>query len=525
MGYDTQPSMSCLTRSSVVLRNGVKFAVSFLLILLTRSGSVAVAQNSTTYQETFRPQYHYSPPCGWMNDPNGMVYDKGQYHLFYQFDPKSMTPGPMHWGHAVSPDLMHWKTLPIALYPDDIGPIWSGSAVVDADNTSGLVPGGGLVAIYSYQDQSQGIAYSSDDGQTWTKYAGNPIIPTPGKDFRDPKVFWYDADKQWVMIISAGPEIQFWTSPDLIHWTQTGSFGHGLTPGVWEVPDMIPMDVGGQTKWLLLASVTRSAPAGDGGMRYFVGDFDGQTFSDDGSPAPLWLDYGPDNYAGTTWSGAPDNRHIYIGWMSSWPYAAATPTSPWRGATTLPRELKLVQTSEGIRLQQTVSPEFAELRTLIGMWSDVEVSGKLPLDARGRRLEIIADLKPGTAARSGLDVHQGADGQTRIVYNAEQQQLLLSRSAQTDSGTISGFTPAFGAPVPADQKTIRLHLFVDESSVEILVDDGLISISGQTFMAPGNDGIGLFAEGGSATISHLEIYEIASVWMPDNVADSVYPCP
>ncbi len=474
---------------------------------------MVLAQDSTSYHETFRPQYHFSTPYGWLNDPNGMVYYKGQYHVFYQLYPKATVQGPKHWGHAVSPDLVHWTNLPIALYPDAIGAIWSGCVVVDAKNTSGLVPGGGLVALFTYENQSQGVAYSHDDGLTWTKYAGNPIIPSMAKDFRDPKVFWHEATQHWVMALAAGRELQFWTSTDLLHWEHGSSFGGGLLGGVWEVPDLMPMQLDGQTKWLLLASVSQGAPAGGPGIRYFVGDFDGQTFSDQSGPTPLWMDYGPDNYAGTTWDNAPDGRPIYIGWMSNWVYAEATPTVGWRGALTLPRDLSLVQTAEGIRLAQTPVAELTQLRTLVGKWDNISVSGVLPLEnVHGRLLEIIADLEPGTAARSGLDVQTGASGKTRIVYNAAQKQLLISRSTQTAAGSIAGFTPAFGVPIAPDQKQLHLHIFVDESSVEVFAQDGLVSISAQTFVDPANDGVALFAEKGDLVVSHLEIYALARAW-------------
>lgn len=490
-----------------------KLSVCLLFILLTRSGIVVLAQDQTSYNETFRPQYHYSTPYGWLNDPNGMVYYKGQYHVFYQFNPKDIVSGPQHWGHAISPDLVYWKNLPIALYPDAIGPIWSGCVVVDAGNTSGLVPGGGLVALFTYENQSQGVAYSTDDGLTWTKYAGNPIIPTMAKDFRDPKVFWYQPTQQWVMALAAGREFQFWTSTDLLHWEQRSSFGGGLLGGVWEVPDLMPMQLDGQTHWLLLASVSQGAPAGGPGIRYFIGAFDGQTFTDQSGLAPLWMDYGPDNYAGTTWNNAPDGRHIYIGWMSSWPYSAQTPTKTWRGALTLPRDLRLVQTADGIRLAQAPVPSLVQLRTLIGQWDNVSISGRLPLDGiQGRTLEIIADFEPGTAARSGLELQTGATGQTRLVYNAAQKQLLISRSAQSEAGSIPGFTPAFGAPVTLDAAHLRLHIFVDESSVEVFAQDGLFTISSQTFVDPANNGVALFADGGDLKVSHLEIYALASIW-------------
>ncbi len=470
------------------------------------------------YHEPYRPQFHYSPPCQWMNDPNGMVYYEGEYHLFYQFNPKALTPFRIHWGHAVSPDLVHWQTLPIALFPDDIGPIWSGSAVVDANNTSGLVEGGGLVAIFSYENQSQGIAYSTDKGRTWTKYDGNPIIGALAKDFRDPKVFWYEPTQQWVMVIAAGSELQIFTSPNLLNWEMTQSFRGGLLGGVWEVPDLFPLEIEGQTKWIFLASVSQLAPAGGGGVQYFIGDFDGRTFTYDTTAPQLWLDYGPDNYAGTTWSDVPDKR-LYIGWMNNWQYAAASPTSPWRGATTLPREFRLVQTDEGIRLAQSTVPALTNLRQPLGTWDNLTVEGDLVLEGvQGRMLEIVADIAPGSAQRFGIDVHRGEDRKTRIVYNAAQSKLLVSRSDTPASGTINNFTTAFGAPISLNNETLRLHIFVDEGSVEVLAQDGVFSLTSVTFTDSADQGVALFAENGDMQVKHLEVYALDSIWSTDSDA-------
>lgn len=488
----------------------LRFAV--LLLVFSLIGCVVMAQDQPVYRESYRPQYHFSPICGWMNDPNGMVYYEGEYHFFYQYSPL-VSRGPMHWGHAVSPDLVHWQTLPIALYPDEHGPIWSGSAVVDADNTSGLVPGGGLVAIFSYENQSQGIAYSTDKGRSWTKYPGNPVIPALAQDFRDPKVFWNDATHLWTMVLAAGHEIQFYTSPNLIDWEKRSSFSGGYVNAIWEVPDLFPLEIDGQTKWVLLVSVSTGSPSGGNGIQYFIGSFDGATFTPDDPTGVRWLDYGSDNYAGTTWDNAPDGRRIYIGWLGNWAYAWNVPTERWRGAATLPRELRLVNTPTGIRLAQAIPAAFASLRHPLDTRDNVALSGDLPIaGVKGRALEIIAEFQPGDAVRFGLDVHQGEGGRTRIIHNAEQELLLILRPYQTESGMIENFTAAFGAPLALDGGTLRLHLFVDESSVEALAQDGLISISATTYVNPENDGLSAFAEGGGATLTHLEVYALDTVW-------------
>lgn len=469
-------------------------------------------QNADLYHEPYRPQFHYSPPCCWMNDPNGLVYFEGEYHLFYQFHPDGLTWGTMHWGHAVSPDLVHWQTLPIALYPDDLGTIFSGSAVIDTNNTAGFGKNA-MVAVYSYNTQTQGVAYSTDRGRTWTKYAGNPVIGALNKDFRDPKVFWHSQSSQWVMVISAGHEVRLFTSPNLREWTFNSKFAGGNTLGTWEVPDLFPLEIEGQTKWVLLVSSSNLAPAGGGGIQYFIGSFDGHVFSSDYPNTTLWMDYGPDNYAGTTWEHEPNGKRIYIGWMNNWAYGERIPTSTWRGATTLPRELKLIRTADGIRLAQVPLDALSKLRTPIGTWDGLDVSGELPLDkVHNRTLEIIAEFEVGSATRFGIDVQRGENGRTRIIYNAKQSQLLISRSSNTSDGTISGFTTAFGAPLTIENDRLRLHVFVDESSVEVFANDGSSVLTSQTFVNPANDGLTIFAEGGTAKLTHLEVYAVAGIW-------------
>jgi fructan beta-fructosidase len=490
---------------------GITFIVA---VMLSGNGVLFMQPDTPIYEENFRPQFHYSPPTKWMNDPNGLVYFEGEYHLFYQYHPDDVVWGPMHWGHAVSPDLVYWETLPIALYPDENGTIFSGSAVIDVNNTAGF-GANAMVAVYSYNVQTQGVAYSTDRGRTWTKYEGNPVMPalaTP--DFRDPKVFWNNASGQWVMVIAAGREAQFYTSPNLLEWTFASSFAAGHVVATWEVPDIFPLEIDGQTKWVLLVSVGGYAPAGGSGIQYFIGDFDGHTFSNDNPTGTvLWLDYGPDNYAGTTWENEPAGRRIYIGWLNNWVYANSIPTSRWRGAATLPRELRLVNTPEGIRLAQMPIAALEQLRTPLGVWENLSVSGEQILsEVQGRRLEIIADIQPGSADRWGLIVQRGENAGTRIVYNAGRSSLLVSRSDTTDAGTIGGFNSAFGAPLTLNSETLRLHIFVDESSVEVFAQDGLTALTAQTFVDPAADGVALFADNGDITIRRLEIHSLSSIW-------------
>ena len=299
-----------------------------------------------TNESLYRPLFHFTPKQGWMNDPNGMIYLNGQYHLFFQHYPDSTVWGPMHWGHATSSDLVQWKEQPIALYPDSIGMIFSGSAVLDKNNTSGLGRGGiaPLVAIFTQHFmpgekagrtdfQNQSIAYSLDEGKTWTKYAGNPVLKTPNlKDFRDPKVIWHAPTQKWIMSLAVADHVEFYSAPDLINWTKESEIGKNLFAhgGVWECPDLLHFNLNGKTIWVLLVSMNPGGPNGGSATQYIVGDFDGHVFKPFSADIK-WMDYGPDNYAGVTWSNTP-GRSVFMGWMSNWLYAAKLPTAPWRGA-------------------------------------------------------------------------------------------------------------------------------------------------------------------------------------------------
>jgi fructan beta-fructosidase len=491
--------------------------IGFILIALVTGCALMPIYATTLYDEVFRPQFHYSPPCRWMNDPNGLVYHDGEYHLFYQFHPDGLTWGPMHWGHAVSTDLVHWQTLPIALFPDEHGTIFSGSVVIDHNNTAGFGEDA-LVAVYSYHTQTQGIAYSTDNGRTWAKYEGNPVIDALAPDFRDPKVFWHEASQRWVAPITAGRAVQFFVSENLRDWEFASRFTGGHVTAIWEVPDLFPLEINGETKWVLLVSVSRLAPAAGSGIQYFIGDFDDTTFTSDHPTEVLWLDYGPDNYAGTTWNNAPQDQRIYIGWMNNWLYAEHLPTTPWRGATTLPRELSLAETPAGIRLVQQPVAAFQALREPLGTWDNITLTDPVPLDSvRGRTFEIIAEFEVGDAERVGIEVHQGdeTDG-TRILFNSRFNQLVMSRADHAGGNLIHDeFNPAFGAPITLENNALKLHIFVDEASVEVFADDGSIVITGQTFADPAADRVSLFAENGEAIVRHLEVYALRSVWDTD----------
>lgn len=470
----------------------------------------------------YRPEYHFAPPADWMNDPNGLVYYEGEWHLFYQYSP-GRAPGT-HWGHAVSTDLVHWEHLPVALAPDELGIIASGSAVVDWDDTSGFFGGGsGLVAIFTHwknqdregSDQSQSIACSADRGRTWTKFAGNPVLPNQGvPDFRDPKVIWHAPTRRWVMIVATSDRATFYNSPNLRDWTASGSFGQGqgaTGDGVWECVDLFELPVDGdpeRTKWVLNVSL------GAATMQYFVGDFDGVTFRN-GNPADVVLrsTYGPDDYAAVTWSDVPrsDGRKVWIGWMMDWHYAERVPTVGWRGALTLPRRLALTTTAEGVRLTQTPVAELKLLRGPGQTWEDIPVIPGKPfvLPEQADSCEIIVDFDLGGADEVAVHVRKGEQEQTVIGYERAGRTLFLDRRRSGVSDFDAGFAELKKLSVCGDGAHLRLHIFVDRSSVEAFVNDGESYAAAVLFPSPESRGIEVCAGGGTAQMRSLRFYPLS----------------
>ena len=505
--------------------------------------NIGAAMTDSYYTEPHRPQFHFTPEKMWMNDPNGMVYYEGEYHLFYQHYPDSTVWGPMHWGHAVSRDLVHWEHLPIALYPDSLGMIFSGSAVVDWNNTSGLGENGKppLVAIFTHhqpdleqagrQDfQYQSIAYSNDRGRTWTKYAGNPVIPNTEKirDFRDPKVIWHEGSQQWIMVFAAQNHVKLWASPDLKSWTHLSDFGRewGSHGGVWECPDLFPMQVGnsGETKWVLLLSINPGGPNGGSATQYFVGDFDGKKFALDPTFAPsvngekaVWLDYGRDNYAGVTWSDVPaeDGRRLFMGWMSNWDYANVVPTKAWRSAMTLPRQLKLKNTAAGLRLLSQPVKELEVLRGAAYSREGQTINGESDLGSQlgfsPSQMEVLleVELPEGAQTGFGIALSNPKGEEYRIGYDAAQNEFYSDR---TKAGA-AGFSEKFAAkrhiaPRTSTGNPLRLHLFFDVASCELFADDGEVVMTDIFFPAENFSEVKLYSEGGEVKVSEMKVYPL-----------------
>lgn len=469
-------------------------------------------QLKNPYNESYRPQYHFTPPTQWMNDPNGMVYFDGEYHLFYQHYPDSNVWGPMHWGHAVSTDMVHWEHLPIALYPDSLGYIFSGSAVVDWQNTTGFGANDNpaLVAIYTYHDpvgaregridfQTQGIAYSLDNGRTWTKYAGNPVLPNPGIiDYRDPKVFWYDKDQSWRMILAVKDRVHIYASPDLIHWEMQSEFGAetGAHGGVWECPDLFELTTDdGDSKWVMLLSINPGGPQGGSATQYFIGDFDGVTFTpvDD---QIRWIDYGADNYAGVTWSDIPadDGRRLFIGWMSNWQYANVVPTYTWRSAMTIPRELILQKQEAGYLLQSKPVQELQALE--VGQQA---VGSDLKLTRATQKITI-DKVAQGTKVRI-----KNAQGEMLVIAIADGQ-LIVDRSNAGKSAFSEVFAAKHTAPLEA-VVPVTLTLYLDRSSIEVFVNDGEVVMTDLVFPKQRYESVQLSGPGQMKMVSLKSIWE------------------
>lgn len=499
-----------------------------------------IESNKKYNDERFRPGFHFSPPSHWLNDPNGLVFYEGSYHLFYQHHPYGNKWGPMHWGHAVSKDLVHWEHMPIALFPDEHGAIFSGCCVVDWKNTSGLFEGShGLVALFTHADthpetgqprQRQSLAYSSDKGQTWRKYEGNPVLAEEELvDFRDPKVFWHPQSERWIMALVAGDHVRFYRSENLREWSLTGEFGkgEGSHDGVWECPDLfeLPVDDTGRSKWVLIISIGDHPDCPEGSRtQYFIGEFDGNTFiNDNPSDHIMWLDYGRDNYAGVTWSDIPeqDGRRVIIGWMSNWKYANETPTGSWRGAMTLPRVLSLTERDGSVTLTQMPVRETEQLRKESMRWNDVIITPETPFMQKVKEdlLEIEADID----IRSGETVHIGlkssGESETVVGYDPERQWLFIDRSKSGITDFHASFASKHGASMASLDGKIKLHIWLDRNSVEVYADHGLVALTDQIFPDAPIDHVEVSTQSGQVVLDSLQIHTLKSITIPCSTAE------
>ena len=475
--------------------------------------SVFSLLHGQTYDEPYRPQYHFSPRENWTNDPNGVVYFDGEYHLFFQYNPFGDEWGHMTWGHAVSPDLVHWEQLPPAIPEENGIMIFTGSTVVDARNTSGFCLNGKpcMVAIYtgytaakdgSPSLQTQNVAYSNDRGRHWTKYEGNPVLDLHMTDFRDPKVLWSQETAQWVMLVSLPNDhkVRIYGSRDLKHWSGLNDFGPaGATTGQWECPELFNVAVEGtkETRWVLKVGLNPGALQGGSGEQYFVGRFDGKQFlNDNPDTLTLWTDYGKDCYCALSFNNLPrGQRPVVIGWMSNWQYAKDLPTKPWRGQMTFPRSLSLRKTDGGLRLIQQPSDEISKLYDgapgsrggdlkTVNKWL-AEVSPKL-----GHTFVLKTEMPLATATEAGVRVF-GAD----IGYDPEARQLFVDRTRAGLVDFNKDFPARVNAPLSLTGNVLRLTVLVDRNSIEVFADGGRVTSTNLIFPAPDAYDVSVYQNG------------------------------
>jgi sucrose-6-phosphate hydrolase SacC (GH32 family) len=461
-----------------------------------------------------RPRVHFTPPAGWMNDPNGLVWADGVFHLCYQHHPDDLLWGPMHWGHATSTDLFSWEHRPIVLRPDHLGTAFSGSAVVDHDGVAGFGTGA-LVAFYTHfgeeTPQSQGVAASTDGGETWTPYDANPVLSAPEGllDFRDPKVFWHP-DGHWVMVLVGGDEAIFHRSEDLLHWTECGRFGrgYGAHGGVWETPDLFELEVEGtgESRWVLVVSVLGGGPAGGSGTQWFLGDFDGATFTPHDAPEVVrWVDHGADFYAPQSWSGVPDGRRIWLAWMSNWDYARTTPASTWRGAMTLPREVRLRRDDDGVVLVQAPVRELDGRRRVVAEHRGLVLAPDAPwrCDPAPEAYDLRLRRDPAADGAVEVVVHAGAGEATRVRWDPAGGSLRVTRPVEA----LAGAGAVQEVALPATEVD-ELRIVVDTCSVEVFAAGGAVVLTDQVFPAPGDRGLAVRAVDGELRLAELVLADL-----------------
>jgi len=470
----------------------------------------------TGNREKFRPTYHFSPLYGWMNDPNGMVYKDGEYHLFYQHNPYGSKWGNMHWGHAISKDLINWEHRPDAITPDALGTIFSGSAVVDTDNTAGF-GAGAIVAIYTQNSdrQVQSIAYSTDNGRSFTKYENNPVLTSDARDFRDPKVFWHKETQRWIMLLAVGQEMQIFSSSNLKDWAFESSFGEGQGAhgGVWECPDLfeLPVDGTNEKKWVLLCNLNPGGPFGGSATQYFVGTFNGKEFVNESPSQTKWMDWGKDHYAAVTWSDAPDNRRIAIAWMSNWQYANDVPTSQYRSPNSVPRDLSLFTVDGETYLQSAPSPELLKLRD-ISKKRSFKVNGtrtiKDMIAGNEGAYEIELTIENQHADVIGFRLYNDKGEEVDMQYDMKEKKFSMDRRKSGEVGFNENFPMLTWTTIESGKDELKLRLFVDKSSVEAFGDGGRFVMTNQVFPSEPYTHIDFYSKGGAYKVDSFVIYKL-----------------
>ena len=504
-----------------------KFHLPMLALFVFASQSM-MAQNTS---EQYRPLIHFTPQSNWMNDPNGLVYQNGTYHLFYQHNPNAAVWGPMHWGHATSKDMIHWQHEPIALYPDDLGTIFSGSAVLDKNNTSGFGKDGKapLVAIFTHHDekaikagrkdfQNQSLAYSLDEGKTWVKYSDNPVLrSSDNPDFRDPKVMWHEPTQRWIMSLAVADHLNFYSSTNLKVWNKETEFGlnNGAHGGVWECPDLISFERDGKTIWVLIVNINPGGPNKGSGIQYFVGYFDGHQFKPY-SKNIKWLDFGPDNYAGVTWSNT-GSRNILAGWMSNWLYANIVPTETWRNGLTIARELGLEKHSGEYYVTSKPVKEIVGIQSGSLSLRDVELSKGFDLMQRVKNASIPCQIELDMLKRKNFELILSNPNGEELVFgfNKEKNEYYIDR---TKSGK-TDFHPDFAgisiAPRISSDSRMKTTLVIDKTSIEVFADGGLSVMTGIFFPTVPYNKIMMRSSDG-AIVNEIQYHGLKSIWTNQN---------
>lgn len=531
------------------LPQGVKEAV----VTIGRVAANAACWDNISLADTFdtsntdyyRPEYHHTPLYGWMNDANGLVYKDGEYHLYFQYNPYGSKWGNMHWGHSVSKDLVHWQHLDPAIARDTLGHIFSGSTVIDKNNSAGYGKDA-MIAFYTSASDEHGqiqcMAYSNDNGRTYTKYEKNPILtPFDGlKDFRDPKVFWYEPAQKWYMIVSADKNMRFYSSTDLKQWEYLSQFGegYGVQPNQFECPDFIQLPVDGNKdnmKWVMIVNINPGCPFGGSATEYFIGDFDGKEFKcDTDKSVTKWLDFGKDHYATVCFSNTGD-RIIAVPWMSNWQYANVTPIRQYRGANALPRELSLYTKNGEIYMAANVVKETEALRKSTRNIESLSVEGETVIDSitdgLNSGVELEMDIVPGKAQTVGFDIMNAKGEKTKIYLDLKSGRAVMDR---TESGLIAfgekaephfkenhdrrktesinyinDFALGTWAPLSlCEGKSYHLNVFVDKCSVELFVDGGRIAMTNLVFPTEVYNSLRFYTEGGKAEVKNLSIHKL-----------------
>lgn len=478
----------------------------------------------TVNREKYRPAYHHTPLYGWMNDPNGMFYKDGIWHLYYQYNPYGSKWQNLSWGHSTSTDLVHWNHHPVAIQPDGLGMVFSGSCAIDRSSTAGYGKNA-VVGMYTSADasQTQSLVWSDDNGETFRTYAANPVL-TLESEARDPNMFWDDDARQWVLVLAHAleHEMLIFTSPDMKKWTLQSSFGKGIgaQEGVWECPDLfrLPVEGSGEEKWVMLCNLNPGGPFGGSATQYFIGEFDGKTFKADvdadGNIPTKWMDFGKDHYATVSWSDAPGGRRTVIGWMSNWQYAAEVPTMQFRSANTLPREARLFKAADGqIYLSSEPSPELTALRGSLSLKVRKASVGRksrtyvLP-SANDGVCEIVFDVDARKSGAVEIELSNSDGGKVVMTYDAVAHTLSFDR---TKSGVVDfsqDFPAVTVAPTFETDNRISLRIFIDRSSIEVFGNNGNFVMTNLVFPTIPYTRLSVSARGGNAKIENLQIYSI-----------------